>query len=216
MTLKAILWDMDGTLIDSEPAHEQSFHATLDALGVSVPPETNDSLLGCSFVEVHQKVVELTGLDLSLEEWRAAKWVQYQACASGIKPLKNSVAILDNFTRKNVPMALVSNSSRDEVELNLAVTGLRDYFQITVSRDDVENGKPAADCYLAAAEALGVAAAECLVVEDSVTGALAGLAAGMRTLFHPETEGLVARCPEGAVLLPPSGDLGAWLDVAFG
>lgn len=215
MTLKAILWDMDGTLIDSEPAHEQAFDEAMISLGVTVPPGTHDSLLGSSFVEVHQKVVAVTGLNLSLDEWKQLKWQHYQDCSTGIKPLKNSQTILDTFTAKGTPMALVSNSSRDEVDLNLKVTKLADYFQITVSRNDVEQGKPAPDCYLAAAKALSLSADECLVIEDSVTGAKAGLAAGMMTLFHPETEALVGYCPEGAILLPPGGDLGVWLEAAF-
>ena len=56
---------------------------------------------------------------------------------------------------------------------------------------------------------------ECLVIEDSVTGAMSGIAAGMTTLFHPETAGLVAHCPEGAILLEPHEDLGAWLEAVF-
>ena len=215
MTLKAILWDMDGTLVDSEPAHEQAFDETMKSLGVSVPANTHDDLLGSSFVEVHQKVVELTGLDLSLVEWRRAKWEHYQQCSQSITPLKNSLAILDAFTAKAVPMALVSNSSRDEVDLNLKVTNLAHYFQITISRDDVEHGKPAPDCYLAGAKALSLRADECLVIEDSVTGAKAGLAAGMKTVFHPETDALVPHCPAGAILLKPEENLGAWLEQAF-
>ena len=215
MTLKAILWDMDGTLIDSEPAHEQAFDESMASLGVTVPPGTHDALLGSSFVEVHQAVVNATGLDLSLDDWKQLKWTHYQACSAGIKPLKDSQAILDAFAAKGIPMALVSNSSRDEVNLNLQVTQLADYFQVTISRNDVEQGKPAPDCYLAAAKALSLAANECLVIEDSVTGAKAGVAAGMMTLFHPETAALVEHCPDGAILLPPDGDLSAWLETAF-
>jgi len=215
MTLKAILWDMDGTLVDSEPAHEQAFEETIKSLGVSVPPGAHDAMLGSSFVEVHQKVVELTGLDITQAEWRRAKWQHYEKCSASITPLKDSQAILDAFTAKAIPMALVSNSSRDEVDLNLEVTSLTNYFQITISRDDVDQGKPAADCYLAAAKALSLSADECVVIEDSVTGAKAGLAAGMMTVFHPETEGLVPHCPDGAVLLKPDEDLGAWLEAAF-
>ena len=215
MTLKAILWDMDGTLVDSEPAHEHAFHDALASLGVSVEPEAHDDMLGSSSIEVHQKVVELTGLDLTLAEWQQVKWKYYQQRSTSITPLKNSKAILDSFTAKGIPMALVSNSSRDEVNLNLEVTKLANYFQLTISRNDVDNGKPSPDCYLAAAQALSLAASECLVIEDSVTGAKAGLAAGMTTLFHPETDGLVPHCPEGAILLKPHEDLSAWLETAF-
>ncbi len=212
MKLSAILWDMDGTLINSEPAHEAAFDAAVEALGLAIPAGTHDALLGSSFIEVHQKIVELTGTDLTLSDWQAVKWQHYQQLAGGIQLMQHSRAILDVYTAKGMPMALVSNSTRDEVELNLSATGLTDYFQVTISRDDVTHGKPAADGYLAAAKALAVPAAECLVIEDSVTGAEAGLAAGMTTLFHPETFGLVADCPEGALLLPPDGNLAEWLE----
>ena len=215
MILKAILWDMDGTLVDSEPAHEKAFHDSLTSLGVSVSAGAHDEMLGSSFVEVHQKVVELTGLDITLEKWRAVKWQHYLKCSASITPLKNSKAVLDTLTAKKIPMALVSNSSRDEVNLNLEVSGLTEYFQLTVSRDDVKHGKPAPDCYLTAAKALSLSAEECLVVEDSVTGAKAGLAAGMKTLFHPETDALVPYCPEGAILLTPDQDIAMWLEAAF-
>lgn len=211
MTLKAILWDMDGTLINSEPVHEQAFEAAVTALGLDIPSETHTSLLGSSNIEVHQKLVELTGTALTLQEWRAIKWQYYRRYADNIKIMPHSRSILDTLTARAIPMALVSNSTRGEVELNLEVTGLADYFQVTISRNDVAHGKPAPDGYLAAAQALSVPAAECLVVEDSVTGAKAGLAAEMTTLFHPETQRLVAHCPEGAILLPPDGDLAAWL-----
>ena len=125
--------------------------------------------------------------------------------------MQHSRAILDTFTTKGIPMALVSNSTRAEVDLNLESTKLADYFQLTISRDDVAEGKPAPDCYLAAARVLNLPARDCLVIEDSVTGAKAGLAAGMPTLFHPEMVALVAHCPEGAMLLPPEGDLHEWL-----
>ena len=211
MKLNAILWDMDGTLINSEPAHEAAFHAAVKALGLDIPHGTHDALLGSSIIEVHQKIVDLTGAELTLQDWQAVKWQHYQELADGIQLMQHSRAILDRYTAKGVPMALVSNSTRDEVELNLSATGLTGYFEVTISRNDVTNGKPAPDGYLAAAKALAVPAAECLVVEDSVTGAKAGLAAGMPTLFHPETAGLVADCPEGALLLPPDDNLAEWL-----
>jgi HAD superfamily hydrolase (TIGR01509 family) len=215
MTLKAILWDMDGTLIDSEPAHQKAFLKALDSLGVSVGFGTQKEMLGLSSVEVHQRVVELTGLNITLAQWRAEKWRHYQYCSRNITPLKNSQAILDAFSAKAIPMALVSNSSRDELELNLEVTNLRNYFKVIISRDDVENGKPSPEGYLAAAKALSIKANECLVIEDSLTGVKAGLAAKMTTLFHPESDSLAPLCPEDAILLRPDKDLNAWLLKAF-
>ena len=211
MRLNAILWDMDGTLINSEPVHEAAFHAAVAELGLIIPADTHDTLLGSSIIEVHQKLVDLTGADLTLQQWQTLKWHHYRQLAAGIKLMQHSRAILDRYTAAGLPMALVSNSTRDEVELNLSATQLSAYFQVTISRNDVTHGKPAPDGYLAAAAALSVPVAECLVIEDSVTGAKAGLAAAMTTLFHPETAALVKHCPPGAILLPPGEDLAAWL-----
>jgi HAD superfamily hydrolase (TIGR01509 family) len=215
MTLKAILWDMDGTLINSEPAHQQAFNHAMKFLGKGFPANIHETLLGASFVEVYQVVCEVTGLNVTLDEWNSLKWQYYQACSKGIKLQKHSQNILDAFRANGIPMALVSNSTRDEVDLNLKVTKLSNYFEITVSRNDVAQGKPAPDGYLAAASALSLFPKDCLVIEDSVTGAKSGLAAGMTTLFHPETEALCASCPEGAILLSPKADLAQWLEAAF-
>ncbi|WJG10621.1 HAD family phosphatase [Aliiglaciecola sp. LCG003] len=215
MRLKAILWDMDGTLIDSEPAHQQALSAAMTSLGSTVLTNIHDRLLGASYVEVHQVVREVTGLNLSLHEWNSLKWKYYLTYCKDIKLLKNRQTILDTLIARGVPMALVSNSTRDEVDLSLKVTDLNDYFHITVSRNDVAQGKPAPEGYLAAATALSIAPNQCLVIEDSVTGAKAGLAAGMTTLFHPETEALCKRCPQGAILLPPKESLSRWLTDSF-
>jgi len=215
MTLKAILWDMDGTLINSEPAHQQALNKAITSLGKSVPANIHHALLGSSFVEEHQVILEITGLKLSLDDWRRLKWKHYQACSKDIKLLRNRQTILDVLRAKGIPVALVSNSSRDEVDLNLKLTNLTCYFEITVSRNDVAQGKPAPDGYLAAARALSISPKKCLVIEDSITGAKSGLAAGMTTLFHPETEALCASCPQGAILLPPNDDLRQCLEDAF-
>ncbi len=211
MTIKAILWDMDGTLVNSEPAHGWAFDDALLELGLTVPLGTHDALLGSSMWGVYRQLVEVTGANLTLEQWRDTKWKHYQCHAAGILPLPGMRTLVKQLHARNIPMAVVSNSIRAEVDLNLQVTGLERYFPLTVSSNDVAQGKPAPDCYLAAAQQLGIQPADCLVIEDSVTGATAGLAAGMTTVFHPEHNELVVRCPQGAVLLLPGEDVGALL-----
>ena len=105
-------------------------------------------------------------------------------------------------------MAVVSNSTRAEVDLALAATGLDALLPLTISRADVARGKPDPEGYLAAAARLGARPAACVVVEDSPAGARAGLAAGMTTVFHPQDPALAA--PEGA-LVPAADGLAALL-----
>ncbi|QFQ88578.1 HAD-IA family hydrolase [Paracoccus kondratievae] len=194
--MRAVLWDLDGTLVDSEPAHELAFDAAIAELGLSVPAEFHDRLLGASEDRVHEALVAQTAITLDRAGWRAVKWRHYRETADRITRLSQAdlLAPLANAGRD---MALVSNSTRAEVEHNLSVAGLARYFPVTVSRDDVRRGKPDPEGYLLAAERLGVPPADCVVVEDSPTGAAAGLAAGMTTIF----------CPQIPTLKPPAGAL---------
>ncbi|MEZ5477108.1 MAG: HAD family phosphatase [Thiolinea sp.] len=207
MELNTLLWDMDGTLLDSEPAHEQAFYAAVAELGLQVAPDFHDACLGLSVTDVHARLCAATGAQLTLAHWKQVKWQHYRRHGQAIQAIAGRVALLEQLAEQGVPMAVVTNSTRDEADFNLDVSGLAGFFPVTVSRDDVERGKPAPDSYLLAAKRLDVTAAQCLVIEDSPNGARAGLAAGMHTLFHPETVRLLDQCPPGARLLEPGGDL---------
>lgn len=203
--MKGVLWDLDGTLVDSEPAHGAAFDAALVLLGLSVPPDFHLRLLGASEGHVHAALVAETGATLDRDTWRDIKWGRYQAAAARITRLP-AAALLPPLVQAGIPMAVVSNSTRAEVDLNLATTGLAPLLPVTISLDDVARGKPDPEGYRAAARRLGLAPADCVVVEDSPTGAAAGVAAGMTTIFHPQIEGLPA--PQGVLRAGPDG-LGA-------
>lgn len=199
--MKAILWDMDGTVLDSEPAHETAFDDAVMELGLDLPFDFHETLLGASSDQVHAALVAATGMDLTRAEWISHKWRHYQRHATRIVRREPSASLAEKLAARGVAMALVSNSTADEVSLNLAVTGMEHTFPVTVCRGDVQNGKPAPEGYLLAAKRLGYAPDQCLVVEDSPTGARAGLAAGMTVLFHPQSE--LHKAPPGVITLPP-------------
>jgi HAD superfamily hydrolase (TIGR01509 family) len=184
--MRAILWDMDGTVLDSEPAHDAAFHGAIDALGLELPEGFHDLLLGASGDQVHAALVKV-GLTLPLPQWTTLKAQHYATQGARITRRSPTAEIALALAARGHPMALVSNSTAQEVAMNLDVTGTAPAFAHTISRDDVAKGKPAPDGYLLAAQKLGVAPRNCIVVEDSPTGARAGLAAGMTVLLHPQT-----------------------------
>lgn len=213
MIRRAVLWDMDGTLIDSEPVHAVAFAAAVQELGLTVPDDFNDRLIGSSAEQVHRALVAQTDAAIGFDDWLALKWRHYIVHSDAI-PRRDSVSdVAEDLARRGVPMAVVSNSTADEVELCLRATDLTRIIPVTVSRTELQRGKPEPDGYLLAAERLGCAPENCLVVEDSILGAQAGLAAGMSVLFHPQhaTPGGNAP-PQGAFFLGPDGDVYSTID----
>lgn len=186
--MSAVLWDLDGTLVDSEPVHDMAFDAAVAELGLTVPAGFIETMLGVGEDGLHLALVEQAGFEGSLDDWRAVKWPHFRDRAEGVvrRDLVADVAL--RLAAMHVPMAVVSNSTRAEVDLNLAVTSLGNLFPVTLSRDDLTMGKPHPEGYLRAASLLDVDPADCIVVEDSATGARAGLAAGMRVIFHPQAD----------------------------
>ena len=191
----AILWDIDGTLVDSEPLHEAALVNALDQVGLSPPPDFHQHLIGRDAREVHRWCRDHLGLDLPLRDWLRLKYRSYLAGADDLEPRGGAVDLFHRLRRQGLAQAVVSNADRMVVNANLDAAGLSDPGLVTISRNDVRDGKPGAEPYLRAAWLLRVAPERCLVIEDSITGARAGVAAGMRTMFWPETD-LVT--PEGA------------------
>ncbi|WP_415183981.1 HAD family hydrolase [Phaeovulum sp.] len=207
MTQRAVLWDMDGTLVDSEPVHARAFAGAVKELGLTLPEGFTEGLIGSSAEQVHRAMVAQTGTEISLADWLTLKWRHYKAHSTNI-PRRESVSrVAEALAARGVPMAVVSNSTADEVALCLRATGLDLILPVTVSRTDLHRGKPDPEGYLLAAKRLGCAPKDCLVVEDSKLGVAAGLAAGMTVLFHPQasTPGGTTP-PEGAGFLAPDGD----------
>jgi HAD superfamily hydrolase (TIGR01509 family) len=206
--LRAVLWDLDGTLVDSEPAHAAALDAALAELGLAVGPAFHERCLGASEDAVHAALVAETGTAIVPAAWQALKWRHYRGFVPRIVARSEAVALVPLLAAAGVAMAVVSNSTRAEVDLALAAIGLDRLLPVTVSRADVARGKPDPEGYLAAAARLSVPAAACVVIEDSSTGVAAGLAAGMTTVFHPQDPALAA--PAGA-LVPGAGGLAALL-----
>lgn len=202
--MRAILWDMDGTLIDSEPAHEAAFNDVIAELGITVPSDFHDRVLGASAQEVHRTLLSLSDITLTFDEWVARKWHHFQRHAASIQRRRPVAALAQRLQQRGVPMAVVSNSTAEEVEIGLRVTGLDKVITLQISREDVERGKPSPEGYLLAAQRLGVSPQDCMVVEDSLIGSTAGRAAAMTVLYHPQIAASdPAILPQGLIYLPP-------------
>ncbi|CAN5525577.1 HAD family hydrolase [soil metagenome] len=186
--MRAVLWDMDGTLVDSEKLWDISMQALFAKLGGAMTPELRESSVGGSADTVIRLIFTELGLDLdraAMDE--SADWLHDytgELFERGLPWCSGAREMLDALNAAGVPMALVTNTRRDLAERALNSIG-RHYFSASVCGDEVKHAKPAPDIYRRAAELLGFEPGECLAVEDSVTGAAAAEAAGCPVLVVP-------------------------------
>ncbi len=208
MTPQAVFWDMDGTLVDSEPLHDAALVAAMKSEGLTPPDDLHQRVLGQTAAHVYAMMRDEFGLALPFDTWIKRKYDYYLANVAGLKPRPGAIEIYLELRARGVPQAVVSNSDRLVVDANLRTVGLSHAGMKTVSRNDVREGKPHAEPFLRAAWLAGVDPGHAVAVDDSVTGALAGLAAGMRTLFWPEQP---MAGPPGAVAIDSAATLRAEL-----
>ena len=180
---RAVLFDCDGVLADSEGLVNAIVAEELTALGWPLSAqEAHATFLGQALPDmlplIHARVGALP------PQWPAAISARITAeLARRLEPMPGAVQAVARLAARGMPLAVCSNSARAELAMKLAVLGLDPFFGARVfSFEDVARPKPAPDIYHAAAIACGIAAEDCLVVEDSATGVAAGLAAGCQVV----------------------------------
>jgi HAD superfamily hydrolase (TIGR01509 family) len=186
MTIQAVVFDLDGILMDSEWISFLVWREVAAANGGTLKAEHYPTMIGLTAEETAEYVMQVSGARFDLTETVAYVWREVTArIAAGIEPLPGSGELLNELARRGLPMAIASNSPTAYIHTALNGLGLANYFSVIVGIDQVPQGKPAPDVYLLAAERLNVSPERCLVLEDSLVGSQAGLAAGMRVLAVP-------------------------------
>ena len=208
MTPKAVFWDMDGTLVDSEPLHEAALAAALRSVGVTPPTDLHERVLGVAAWPVYEMLRDEFGLSLPFDDWIVRKYDHYLPMAETLKPRPGAIEVFNALRTLGVEQAVVSNSDRVIVDANLSAVGLIYPGMRTISRNDVIDGKPHPEPFLRAAYLAGVDPKDAFAVDDSVTGATSGLAAGMKTIFWPEAP---MAGPPGAIVINSAEELRAQL-----
>ena len=180
----AVIFDMDGVLLDSEPLHYEAVRLILEEQGVEFPIEDYFRYLGTTLTSTWDDLCERYPIAMYFEQFEARYNAdvleQYQAGAPLIRGARELVAQLRDA---GVPIAVASSSHREWVEAALTGAGLREYFDQTTAGDEVSVGKPSPEIYLKAAEKLGCDPADCIAVEDAPAGLESATAAGMRVVL---------------------------------
>jgi len=179
---RALLFDLDGTLAETDSLHLPTWVDVLEPYGVSVDEEFyRQSISGRSTGEVVRALLP----DLDEEEGRSigdAKEAGFRERASGLEPLPGLVGFLERGRERGMKVALVTNAPEENVQAILLALKLRNFFDAVVLADEVEAVKPDPAPYIAALRKTGVQAEEALAFEDSVSGIASSVAAGVPTV----------------------------------
>lgn len=178
---RAVLFDMDGVISDTERFYVEAMIERLKREGISVTPVQLNDLFGSTMRHNWCVLKERYGLrgdvDTYVDEVHEIK--EYLLETQGLRPMPGVVELIRRLHEAGTLLAVASSSPREVIEHHLEAFGIQDCFDTIVSGLECREGKPAPEIYLRAAENLGAAPAECIVIEDSTNGVKAGKAAGM-------------------------------------
>lgn len=181
---RGVVWDLDGTLIDSGDAHWETWHTALQAEGFALSRIQFDAGFGQRNDRFLRGLLGEHLSDADVARISAAKESAYRAIVrtEGVQLLPGAQAWLERLQAQGWQQALGSSAPRQNVDVIVEILQLDRYLATTVSGDDVQRGKPDPQVFLLAAERIGVRPARCIVVEDAPVGIAAGRNGGMRTI----------------------------------
>ena len=186
--LRAVLFDLDGTLVDSEPNYHRSDKLFLRDKGIQLPEPRWAGVVGMgsgAFIEMVRKEFGLVGETTRLLEEKNQYYLKH--AEGNTRPFPEMLKFLELSREAGLLTAVASGSSPEIIRKSVGWAGIEADFDLLLSAEEVQRGKPAPDVFLEAARRLGVQNLDCLVVEDSKPGVLAAKAAGMRCVAVPSS-----------------------------
>ena len=189
MNIKAVLFDMDGLMVDTESLATEAFIHSAKKQGYDMTKEETLMVLGFTTKSIHEfwenyfKNSDVSGKQLVDDHY---KYIENVLFTTGPKKMPYIEELLKYLKENNYKVAVASSSNMNHIINNMEKTGLKKYIDEFASGAEVKNGKPAPDVFLLAAERLGVEPKKCLVLEDSKAGVIAGSSAGAKVIMVPD------------------------------
>lgn len=185
--VKAVVFDMDGLLVDTETVVYRAMQRAAGGIGADMPFATFQRMVGLQHAHSDLILIEHFGDGFDLQAWSTAVSAHFrEELAAGIALKAGVVEMLDQLDGLGLPRAIATSSSLESVRASLGPHSLVDRFHALITRDVQTKGKPHPEPFLLAAGALGIDPADCLALEDSHNGVRSASAAGMMTVMVPD------------------------------
>ncbi|MFH1367001.1 MAG: HAD family phosphatase [Patescibacteria group bacterium] len=170
--MKAVIFDMDGVVSDTQKYQAEAESKLLLRSGIHMSPdEITAKYAGVSDYEWFKDMFAQAGQPVDLKKIVREKWkIVFEIATGRIQPIKGATALIKNLKEKGFPLAIASASAKPFINLVMKELSLENVFDVLVSSTEVAKGKPAPDIFLLAAEKLGVAPLDCVVIEDGIKG----------------------------------------------
>lgn len=184
--IKAVLFDMDGTILDTERIHKECWERAMRNMGISFPPHTFYDLIGLNdrstfeYFRTRFGFTETQYAELSASAYGLSR--EY-GITKGLPVKKGFFELSDYLVKNNIKTAVVTSSFRSEAVHNFQRADINTPFDIIIGGDCVDNGKPSGEPYLKAAEGLGLSPSDCIAVEDSANGIRSARNAGITCVY---------------------------------
>lgn len=190
MMIKAVVFDMDGVLVNSEPKYLEQLLGFFQSYGANADEAFFHTLVGSSYEYTYLECIRKMQVDWSIEEFTEKLDKYAEEHSFGYDEVLNPGVkeILSWLKKEGYKTAIASSSWLYQIENMVNVCGLQEYFDVLLSGEMFEESKPNPEIYLTAAKKLGVDPSECVAVEDSTYGIAAGIAAGMRVIAYADEQ----------------------------
>ncbi|MBD1558194.1 HAD family phosphatase [Vibrio sp. S9_S30] len=180
--IKAIAWDIDGTLIDSEPMHYKALVQVCTELDIDIAMFDEHEFIGVHMEDVWQAILPYVPTGVTYSIWLAQINEYYIAHWDALTPVSGAKEVVTNIANLGIQQVCVSNSCREVVDANLKALGVGHLIQFSLSLNDVARGKPDPLPYIQASQKLGISTDQVLIIEDSHSGIVSGFQSGGRVV----------------------------------